>query len=179
MKTAENYHLNEEEIIIAVVDAADLDRSQRRHLAECGQCRSQIEAMNGDLNEMARIAEAASPAVQRPFRAKSTEKEGTGWLPFGRRLAVGLAVALACVVVGGVWQHQLSNRRQQFAREMLEAEQLMHQVNLLVENPLPKTIMTIGAEGTDEHDEEFFRFLIPDESANATISRSGKKGLMT
>ena len=180
MKATNSYHLSEEEIIIAVVDTADLDRSQQQHLAQCSQCRSQIKAMNDDLTNMGRIAESISPPVTKPFRAPSARKDRMGWLPLGRKLTAGLAVAIACVVVGGLfWQNQLSNRRQQFAREMLEAEQLMHQVNLLVENPLPETIMTIGAEGMDEHDEDFFRFLIPDENANTTISRKGKKGLIT
>ena len=180
MNATNSYHLSEEEIIIAIVDTADLDRFQQQHLAQCSQCRSQIEAMNNDLVHMGRIAESTSPKVTQLFRAPSAGKERTVWLPFGRKLAAGLAVAIACVIVGGLfWQNQLSNRRQQFAREMLEAELLMRQVNVLVENPLPETIMTIGAEGVDKHDEDFFRFLIPDESANATISRNGKKGLIT
>lgn len=171
MKPSENYHLNEEEIIMAVVDAEDLGRLQQQHLSQCSRCRSQIEAMNDDLTNMVRIAEAASPVVTKPFRAPATDKRRAGWLPFGRKLSTGLAVVVACVIIGGLfWQNQVSNRRQQFAREMLEAEQLMQQVNLLVENPLPETIMTIGAEGIGEHDEDFFKFLIPDESIHTTIS---------
>jgi len=180
MKPPENIHLDEEEIIMAVVDADDLGRPQQQHLSQCSQCRSQIEAMNDDLTQLGQIAEAASPVVTKPFRAPSTRKEHAGWMPFGRKLATGLAIAVACVIIGGLfWQNQVSNRRQQFAREMAEAEQLMQQVDLLVDNPLPATIMTIGAEGIDEHDEDFFRFLIPDESSNTTISRIGKKGLIT
>jgi hypothetical protein len=129
---------------------------------------------------MGHIAEATSPLPTKPFRVPETHRARTGWLPFGRKLTAGLAAAVACVIIGGLfWQNQVSNRRQQFAREMLEAEQLMQQVNLLVENPLPETIMTIGVEGIGAHDEDFFKFLIPDESSNTTISRSGKKGLIT
>lgn len=178
MITSENNHLSEEEIIIAVVDAADLNRLRRLHLAQCGQCRSQIEAVTDDLNRIGRIAESTSPAVKRPFRAPSTVRGHARRRPFGRRLAAGLTVAVACVVIGGLlWQNQLKQR--DFAREMAEAEQLMRQVDRLVENPLPKTIMTIAAEGTTEHDEDFFRFLIPEENGDTTTSRSGKKGLIT
>ena len=146
MNTTKNYHLNEEEIIMAVVDTADLDLSQQQHISQCSRCRSQIQAMNDDLADMGRIAESTSPKVTRPFRAPSGQPERTGRFRFGRKLAAGLAVTIACVIVAGLfWQNQLSHRRQQFAREMLEAEQLMRQVNVLVENPLPETIMSIGA----------------------------------
>jgi hypothetical protein len=180
MNTLKNNHLSEEEIIIAVVDAADLDRPRRQHLAACGPCRSQIEAVTEDLTRMSRIAESTSPAVKRPFRAPIKAQEQDRRRPFGRRLTAGLAVAVACIAIGGIyWQYQSTQRQQQTAREMLEAEQLMRQVNLLVENPLPQTIMSISAEGLGAHDEEFFRFLIPDESGDTTISRSAKKGLIT
>lgn len=180
MNTAENSHLNAEEIIRAVVDAADLEGSQRQHLAGCSRCRAQIEALTGDLDKMAQIAEASSPKVTRAFRAPAADAEPRAWLPFGRRLATALAVALACIIVGGLFlQNHLSNRSQRFAREMHEAEQLMRQVNQLVENPLPQTIMNIGAESVAENDEDFFRFLIPDENGDAAISRIWKKGLLT
>jgi predicted anti-sigma-YlaC factor YlaD len=180
MNTAGNDHLSEEEIVAAVVDTADLNRLRQRHLTECGQCRSHVEALTDDLAQMGRIAESASPAVKRPFRAPSKAPERNRRLPFGRKLAAGLAVAVACIVVGGIfWQNQSTRRQQHVAREMQEAEQLMRQVNLLVENPLPQTIMTISAEGLSAHDEDFFRFLIPDESREATLSRSATKGLIT
>jgi predicted anti-sigma-YlaC factor YlaD len=178
MNSVENNHLSEKEILVAVVDAADLDRPRRQHLAACGHCRSQIEAVTGDLAQMSRIAESTSPAVKRPFRAPPQERARRHRLPFGRRLAAGLAVAVACIIVGGIyWQNQLQQR--QFVQEMAEAEQLMRQVDLLVENPLPQTIMSISAEGLGAHDEDFFRFLIPDESRDSTLSRSAKKGLIT
>lgn len=178
MNTTDHEHLNEKEIVIAVVDAADLDRPRQRHLAACGQCRSQIEAVTADLAQMSRIAESTSPAVTRPFRAPPQEQASHHRLPFGRRLAAGLAVAVACIIVGGIyWQNQLQQRH--FEKEMAEAEQLMRQVDLLVENPLPQTIMSISAEGLGAHDEDFFRFLIPDESRDSTLSRSAKKGLIT
>lgn len=180
MNTTANNHLSEEEIITAVVDTADLNRLQQQHLTGCSRCRSQIEALSGDLRIMAKIAEASSPAVKRPFRAPATERPGTGWVPFGRKWAAGVAVALACAVIGGLlWQSQLSNQRRQLAREMLEAEQLMRQVDRLVENPLPETVMSIGAEGVAGLDEDFFRFLIPSETGDEAISRIGKKGLLT
>ncbi len=180
MRTADNLHLNEDEIIMAVVDTTDLDQRQQRHLADCGHCRSQIEALSGDLKKMAQMAEATCPAVTKPFRAPVKDSGALDWLPSGRKLASGLAVAVACIIIGGLYlQSQLSNRSERFARELAEAEQLMLQVDRLVENPLPETIMTISAEGVVEHDEKFFRFLIPDETADAAISGLGKKGLLT
>lgn len=178
MNTAGHQHLNEEEIIMAVVDTADLNRPQQKHLADCSRCRSQIEALSGDLSKMAQIAEATSPAITKPFRVPAADSGQTGWLPFGRRLATGLAVAVACIIIGGLYlQNHLDNRSLRFAKEMHEAEQLMRQVDRLVENPLPDTIMTISAEGVVENDEDFFKFLIPDENGDAAISRIGKKGL--
>ena len=180
MNTAEHQHLNEEEIITAVVDTADLDRPQQQHLADCNHCRSQIEALSGDLNKMAQIAEATTPAVTKPFRAPTADGRHTGWLPLGRKLATGLALTVACIIIGGLYlQNHLDNRSMRLAQEMHEAEQLMRQVDQLVENPLPETIMTISAEGVVENDEDFFKFLIPDETGDAAISQNAMKGMLT
>lgn len=180
MNTAKHQHLNEDEIIKAIVDTDDLNRPQQHHLADCSHCRSRIEALSGDLSKMAQIAQATSPAVTRPFRAPAADRGHSGWLPFGRRLATGLAVAVACIIIGGLFlQNHLGNRSLQIAQEMHDAEQLMRQVDRLVENPLPETIMTISAEGAVGNDEDFFKFLIPDENGDAAISRIVKKGMLT
>lgn len=180
MNTAKHQHLNEEEIIMAVVDSADLNRPQQQHLADCNHCRSQIEALSGDLSKMAQLAEATSPVVTKPFRAPAEDRGHTGWRPFGRKLATGLAVTVACIIIGGLYlQNHLDNRSLRFAQEMHEAEQLMRQIDRLVENPLPETIMTISAEGVVENDEDFFKFLIPDENGDAAISRKVTKGMLT
>ena len=180
MTTPAKKHLDDDQIIKAVVDRADLDRQLQQHLEGCRRCQSQIEALTLDLGKIAHIAAESSPVVKRPFRAPAANKSRVGWLPFGRRLTTGLAVAMACIIVGGLyWQHRADQRSQQIAREMHEAKQLMLQVNRLVENPLPEAIITIGAEGVNDHDEDFFKFLIPDESGDTALSRMRTKGLRT
>ena len=45
--------------------------------------------------------------------------------------------------------------------ELLEARQLMMEVNTLVDNVLPPLYLEISAESKQEYDKEFFQFLIP------------------
>ena len=181
MNTAKHQHLNEDEIIKAIVDTDDLNRPQQHHLADCSHCRSRIEALSGDLSKMAQTRTSDKPGGHKTVSEHRQRIRGTtGWLPFGRRLATGLAVAVACIIIGGLFlQNHLGNRSLRIAQEMHDAEQLMRQVDRLVENPLPETIMTISAEGAVGNDEDFFKFLIPDENGDAAISRIVKKGMLT
>ncbi|MCK5202848.1 MAG: hypothetical protein KAR15_03210, partial [Desulfobacterales bacterium] len=62
------------------------------------------------------------------------------------------------------------------AQDMVEAERLMTQVNILVENALPQVYLDIVGETSLNLDEEFMDFLIPTNESAARISASAKKG---
>ena len=59
---------------------------------------------------------------------------------------------------------------------MLEAEQLMTEVNTLVDNALPAFYVEISGEESSSVDEDFFRFLIPNTEEDTFTSDRGKKG---
>jgi hypothetical protein len=59
---------------------------------------------------------------------------------------------------------------------MVEAERLMTQVNMLVENALPQVYLDIVGETSLNLDEDFMDFLIPTNESAARIPASAKKG---
>jgi hypothetical protein len=178
MKTATRHHLDENALLRALVDPEELNPDQREHLAACGQCREEIAVLSGDLEKMVRVAENLSPRPERPIRVPSEKAPRRfGRLPFGRRMAAGMAAAMVCLIAGGLyWQHVLDRRH---AQAMIDARQLMVEINALVENPLPPVVMGLSAEVGAGNDEDFFRFLIPEESGKPVLSRIGEKGLRT
>lgn len=170
-------HLDENALIAGLVDPAELHEDQRRHLADCSRCRAQIEALSGDLEKMARIAERLSPRPAGPLRAPWESSRPPARPSFARRFAIGLALATVCLLLGGLYWQDLMDRRH--ARGMIEARQLMREINALVENPLPPAVMALSPESGAANDEDFFKFLIPEEPGKPALSRIGEKGRRT
>lgn len=170
-------HLDENALIAGLVDPAELHEDQRRHLADCPRCRAQIEALSGDLEKMARVAEILSPKPAGPIRAPWESPRRAARTPFARRFAIGLALATVCLLLGGLYWQDLMDRRH--ARGMIEARQLMREINALVENPLPPAVMALSPDSGTANDEDFFKFLIPEEPGKPALSRIGEKGLRT
>ena len=54
-------HLDEKQIIEAVIDERGLDGALRRHLFECSACRAQKEALQGRLARFGQISRGETP----------------------------------------------------------------------------------------------------------------------
>ena len=154
-------HLEEDDILKAVIDNNDLPALHQQHLAECSQCRARKEQLEQELVRLGKLAERYAPKPQSRI-ALPEEKVRSPLLNW--RMAFSAAAVAAVILV--VWATGLIQNQQQgnignLAQDMVEAEKLMTQIDVLVENALPRVYLDIIGETSLNLDEEFMDFLIP------------------
>ena len=165
-------HLDEEQLIQAVVDAADLPATVRAHLAECTHCLENKESFAQELSNLGQLAEHYAPKPQRRIILPVPETKHTFWSSLNWRNVVAAAATVAAVFIivwGTNMVRNLSEHgTQNLTAEMLEAEGLMTEVNTLVDNALPPFYLEISGEKSPDNVEEFYQFLIPSIEKNLT-----------
>ena len=151
---------------MALVDEADLSNEIKEHLAACPRCRGNKKQVEQDMARLGRIAEhlAPSPTKQVILPAKESR------IPFrwnrNFQSSFGMAV-VACLILMIVWWQggtmDLQNDRQGKAtRELMDAERLMTEISMLVENPLPRAYQDISDISRLSLEEDFMQFIVPD-----------------
>ena len=169
-------HLGENDILQAVIDDNDLSMLQQQHLQECSHCRSQKKRLE---NELARLGQLAEHYAPEPRKRVTVAEQKVRSPLLNWRIAFSAAAVAAVILV--VWGTSLIQNQQQgsignLAQDMVEAERLMTQVNMLVENALPQVYLDIVGETSLNLDEDFMDFLIPTNESAARIPASAKKG---
>lgn len=148
-------HLDEKQIIEAVIDEGGLDGALRGHLFECPACRAQKEALQGRLARFGHISRGETPL---DFRKPRVFEKSAGVLrPVWRiRPAFGMGLAFASILA--LLLSPLTLKRDRLYtqdvvyREMLQDEKFMAEIEKLEENPLPGFYVGIGDPGDDERD---------------------------
>jgi hypothetical protein len=169
-------HLGENDILQAVIDDTDLSMLQQQHLQECSQCRSQKERLENELARLGQLAEHYAPEPQR----RVTVAEQKVRAPFFNKGFAFSAAAVAAVIIV-VWATFLIRSQQQgsignLAQNMVEAERLMTEIDVLVENALPQVYLDIVGETNLNLDQDFLDFLIPTSDDAPRVSALAKKG---
>ena len=165
MKVDSEHHLDETQIIQAVVDAADLPTAVLDHLADCAHCLENKESFARELANLGQLAEHHAPKPQRRIIMPVAETKHTFWSSFNWRnvMAATATVAAVLLIIWGTnMMRNLSEPgTQNLAAEMLEAERLMTEVNTLVDNALPSFYLELSGGKSPDDVEEFYQFLIP------------------
>jgi hypothetical protein len=169
-------HLAENEILQAVIDDSDLSDRQRVHLAQCVHCRSSKEQLEQELARLGQLAKRYCPAPRR--RVTVVERKDRSHF-FSRGIVFSAAAVAAVILV--IWGTFLIRNQPQgyignSAQNMVEAERLMTEVNVLAENALPPVYLAIVGESDVSADEEFFDFLIPITDGAPQTSAWAEKG---
>ena len=180
MKSDTIQHLDEHQLIQAVVDAADLPQSVQAHLSECSQCLAGQKDFQRALTKLGQKAEQYAPRPQRRIVLPVHQSKN----PFGNLLnwhnliaAAATVTAVFILVWGTHIARNFSERRtENLTAEMRNAEKLMTEVNTLVDNPLPPIYLEIAGEKKPDYDEEFYQFLIPTIEDKTLTSVQGKRG---
>ena len=158
-------HLDEQQLIQAVADESDLPRSVQMHLGDCHQCRSEKESFEQEMAALGQMAERYAPQPQKRIVLPVQEAASPRWSFLNWRHAVGAMAAVAIVVVvfwGSTTLRNLTGLPTAGSpSELLEARQLMTEVNMLVDNALPPLYLEISTEYKPENDKDFYQFLIP------------------
>ncbi len=169
-------HLGEDDILQAVIDDTDLSTLQQQHLAECSRCRSRQQRLENELTHLGQLAERYVPE---PLRRVTVADDKVKSPFFIRGFAFSAAAVAAVIIV--VWATFLIRSQQQgsignLAQDMVEAERLMTEINVLVENALPQVYLDIVGETNLKLNEDFMDFLIPPTEGAPRISVLVKKG---
>ena len=169
-------HLEEDDILQAVIDNHDLSELHQQHLMECSQCRTRKEQLEQELARLGQLAERYAPKPQKRI-ILAEQKIRPPFLNWRIAFSAAAVAAVILVVWGvGLIQNQQQGNIGNLAQDMVEAERLMTQVNNLVENALPQVYLDIVGETSLNLDEDFIDFLIPTNDSAARISASAKKG---
>jgi len=180
MKITSEQHLDENQLIQAVVDKNDLPAPALAHLATCGQCLAGTQRLEHELESLGSMAERYAPKPQRSIRLPVQESKSSlaAFLTWRNAIGALVTVAAAIIVVWGTTlvRNQTGSGTQGSTAEMIEAKQLMTQVNMLIDNALPPLYLEISGEHQPDYDTEFFKFLIPQIETETLTSDRWKKG---
>jgi hypothetical protein len=168
-----NNHLGEDLIIRVLIDETEVPEAARRHLAECPVCRGEKEKLEQDLLQFGRIAKQYSPVPKRRISLPERRRRNSiSWF-WNWQAASGVAAIATIVLVVVSWnvlfRVQPELNPDVINQELLAAEELMTEVDLLVNNALPAVYQDISGESYMEVDEEFIDYIVP--AAYEDVSR--------
>jgi len=180
MKPGNLQHLDEQQLVQAVVDQTDLPDAVQAHLAECSQC---LAGKTSFELEMATLSQKAAQFAPKPQRriilpVPKTKKAFLNLFAWPNLAAAAATVTAVFILVWGtnlvrnLSEPGTENRR----AEMVEAERLMTEVNTLVDNALPSFYLVISGENNADYDDDFYQFLIPTVEDKTLSSDQGMKG---
>jgi len=159
-------HLQDEQILWAIIDKTELGEEVQQHLLSCQHCKGKVARFNDDLQEFGDNARQAVPPCSRTVKLPAVKPSRSvfngGWLPFfGAAAMAGLVVFFYFMGLHPVTPVQLSTL--QGTESLLEDEVLMREISALVESPLSGDVYEIiGEESGTDYDEDFLDFIVPD-----------------
>ena len=159
-------HLDEDDIIRAVVDQKDLPQSLQHHLADCPSCQARYRKLSGPLFQLGRIAQDLVPGPKHSIVLPEPSRSKRLWfLPWQWPSFVTGGLAITAVLAFLLW-FQLSTTHtpspwELLDQEMTEDQNFMSEIRLLEEYALPQIYSHISGEFTSEDREAFEQFLIP------------------
>jgi len=179
MKVQSHDHLQEEQVLWAVIDEKELAGDVQQHLLDCPVCKKKVEQFRDELELLGQKAHQAVPpftrAVELPKEKSAAVSHNNGWLPFFGAAAMG-----ACVVFFYFMGMQTMAPTQLTALQsqeiLLGDEALMFEIAEVEEAPMfedPYDMSGENGTGFDEmyeitgdddngFDEDFWEFAAPD-----------------
>jgi hypothetical protein len=152
--TKDIIHLNEAQILQAMVDEADLPAAVREHLSGCEICGGEKKRFEGRIARMTLMARQAAPTPLRKPSLDRAEPRPVRWPSLGWRygLPAGIALAATAIIVFGTL---LTNSTQETTaylmdRETIEDAQFMAEIARLEEDSFPALYLEIS--GSSEAD---------------------------
>jgi hypothetical protein len=166
-------HLNEEQILKAIIDKEELVPSEKDHLSVCQECRSALESFEKELKLLGQTAERFVPLPRK--RTVLYEKTGKNFL-FGWRTSFAAAIITIFLVitVNSDSIKHMFNKTDIADSELYSEDILMTEVSNLVENSLPAKFLFVSEDGDTDYDEDFIDFIVP--SAEDEVLSGIKKG---
>ncbi len=165
MKEQNHAHLQEGQILWAVIDEKELAGDKRQHLLECPECKKRVAHIRAELQEFGAMAREAVPPMVRPVKLPGHKPAAAGstagWLPFFAAAAMaGFVVFFYFAGMETPPPVQLTPVQTQ--ESLLEDEFLMQEIADLVEDPLSDEMYEITGEDNAGFEDDFIEFVVPD-----------------
>ncbi len=165
MKSENQSHLQEEQILWAVIDEKEIAGDELLHLHACPLCTKKVEQIKDGLQELGRKAMLAAPPVSRtvtlPGKKPTTNIHNAGWLPFfGAAAMASFVVFFYIMGMKTLPPDNLSPLQVQ--ESLLEDESLMREISDMVDYPLSEDMYEITGDNGIGFDEDFLQFIVPD-----------------
>lgn len=181
MNVQNRFHLQEEQILWAVIDEKELVGEDRLHLLECRLCKGKVEQFRNELKEFGQEARQAVPPFSRPVKLPQEEpirvSHNTGWLPFfGAAAMAGFVVFFYFMTMETMLPTKSASLQSQ--ESLLEDESLMREISEMVEYPLSQDMYEIYGNNGIGFDDDFLQFIVPDteeDFQSELITRGGIK----
>jgi len=181
MSTSNELHLDDDQLVWAVVDEAELPSPMRKHLSTCPVCRANKAHTAKNLSRLGQAAERFAPLPAQPISLSVEKQRSTARWYWGWRTFVATAAAAALVLAvlwhTPVFRNPPKENRYMLTTEMQEAEQFMTEVAMLVDNALPAVYLDISGESSTDLDEESMESVDPSVENKPLTNNSRKRGV--
>jgi hypothetical protein len=177
MNSSRQTHLTYDEQLRAVVDAADLPGSRRRHLSACETCRHEVDGLEHRFVRIGKIAENLAPAPKHPFRLPRETARSAG-RRFNPIWATGAVAALMLITVLW-WPGQFApDHVPGYAlhdvtpQQLADDRELMAEVDALIKNALPEPFRELAASSAPptDLDEDLINWIVPSIEEEASLT---------
>lgn len=175
MNRQRNPHLDEAQLLRAVVDSDDLPVSARTHLSECEACMAAQVQLESGLLQLGRTAERFTPP---PLRSVSLPEVAVPpprfwWIEWRYFRTVGAVAACVTLLLLAsfflVPSHE--NGITKLKWEIRKDAKLMKEISRLEENALPVLYSEIADDSDPDLSEDFIEFIVPDSSSKPVSER--------
>jgi predicted anti-sigma-YlaC factor YlaD len=181
VKTSNGLHLDDDQLVWALVDEAELPFLLREHLSTCPICRANREQTAENLARVGQMAARFAPSPTKPMALPVKEPRTIAKWSWGWRAYVSAALAAALVLAvlwrAPVFRNPSGENGYTTAMDMQEAEQFMTEIAMLVDNALPAVYLDISAESSTDLDDEFMEFVVPSVENESLTYNSRKRGV--
>jgi hypothetical protein len=163
---SQDSHLQEDQMIRALVDEHDLTTFERNHLLQCSLCQKEKQAFEQALHRLGDIAKEMVPLPRRKcLPVVQGSRRVWRWQP---ALAAGLAILLLMI---GIWWTSPFTRFQgngslPLIQKMESGQQLLAGITFLEDDALPARYLAIIGSSPNEdyddyYDDAFWEFILP------------------
>jgi hypothetical protein len=137
----EDIHLEEEQIIRAIVDESDLSEAARKHLAACSTCGEKKQDMEKELRILGKLAQAYAPSPPRRMLLPEKEPSYFRLWTWQKTLLAGASAVAVLVLIVALWFRTprigTEKASLDIYRSASEEELLFMEARALEEDPLP------------------------------------------
>jgi hypothetical protein len=173
-------HLTDDEILVALVDEADLGPELQAHLSACQRCKSKLKKIDQQLHDLGHMAEHMAPVSTRRIRLPETIDRSDFQSGWRLKPVLGLMAAMVLVVML-VWPQANFYIQTYFIQNMLtqgikEDNILISKVDVLVEDALPEKYRHILSVAEPEFDQDFMQYIVPaiEDNNFSSLSNSNR-----